>query len=92
MSIYSVHKACWLAHHDAAFRERMRQDPSAAVADFRLTDAERNALVTGDVSTLALLGAHGYMLGLLQRHRLLGLDPEVYLRRMRPAKLHALQA
>jgi hypothetical protein len=89
MSVFSVHKTCWLAHHDAAFRERMRQDPAAAIADFRLTDAERTALLAGDVGTLALLGAHGYMLGLLQRHRLLGLDRDGYLERMRPAKLRA---
>ena len=92
MSIYSVHKACWLAHHDPGFRERMRQDPAAALVDFRLTDEERKALLAGDVGTLALLGAHGYMLGLLQRHRLLGLNRDVYVERMRPAKVRARAA
>lgn len=87
MSTYSVHKVCWLVQHDVAFREQMRQDPSAAMADFRLTDEERTALLAGDVGTLALLGAHGYLLGLLQRHRVLGLNRDVYLERMRPAKL-----
>lgn len=87
MSIYFVHKTCWLAHHDVTFRERMRQDPAAAIADFELTDDERSALLAGDVSALALLGAHGYMLGLLQRHHLFGLDREAYVARMRPAKL-----
>jgi aromatic-ring opening dioxygenase LigAB LigA subunit len=91
MSIYSVHKVCWLVHHDADFRERMRQDPSAAIADFRLTDEERSALLAGDVGRLALLGAHGYVLGFLQRYRLLGLDRDTYLKRMRPAKLRAQQ-
>lgn len=86
MSIYSVHKVCWLVQHDEAFRERMREDPAAATADFRLTDEERKALLAGDVGTLALMGAHGYMLGLLQRHRLLGLNRDSYLDRMRPAK------
>jgi hypothetical protein len=89
MSIYSVHQVCWLAHHDHEFRERMRQDASAAIADFRLTDDERNALLAGDVGSLALMGAHGYLLGFLQRYRLLGLDRETYLERMRPAKLRA---
>ena len=89
MSIYSIHKACWLTHHDADFRERMRQDPAAAIAEFRLTDDERNALLAGDVGTLARLGAHGYLLGFLQRHRVLGLNRDAYLERMRPAKIQA---
>ncbi len=87
MSTYAVHKVCWLAHHDPEFRERMRQDPSAAIADFRLTDTERTALLSGDVGALALMGAHGYLLGFLQRYQLLGLNRDTYLERMRPAKL-----
>ena len=86
MSIYAVHKVCWLAHHDAEFRERMREDPAAAIAEFRLSDVERTALLDGDVGTLALLGAHGYLLGLLQRHRLLALNRDTYVQRMRAAK------
>jgi aromatic-ring opening dioxygenase LigAB LigA subunit len=92
MSIYSVHKACWLTHHDPDFRERMRRDPASAIADFRLTDEERNALLAGDVGSLALMGAHGYLLGLLQRHGVLGLDRETYQERMRPAKSRARTA
>jgi hypothetical protein len=87
MSIYSVHKVCWLVHHDPEFRERFRKDPAGAVAGWRFTEAERTGLLAGDVGTLALMGAHGYLLGLLQRHRVLGLDRQVYLERMRPAKL-----
>ncbi len=87
MSIYAVHKVCWLVHHDREFRERMRHDPGTAIADFRLTDAERTALLAGDVGSLALMGAHGYLLGFLQRYRLLGLDRDTYLRQMQPAKL-----
>lgn len=86
MSTYSIHRICWLVHHDSAFRERMRQDPAAAIADMRLTDQERNAMLAGDVSTLALMGAHGYMLGLLSRHRVVGLDRDQYVQRMRRAK------
>jgi hypothetical protein len=89
MSIYAVHKICWLVHHDPDFREHMRDDPEAAVADFRLSDEERNALLAGDVGSLALMGAHGYLLGFLQRYRLLGLDRDTYLEHMWPAKLRA---
>jgi len=89
MSTYAVHKVCWLVHHDPEFRERMRQDPATAIADFRLTDEEQTALLAGDVGSLALMGAHGYLLGFLQRYRLLGLDRDRYLEHMRPAKLRA---
>ena len=89
MSLYAVHKVCWLVHHDPDFRERMRDDPGPAIADFRLTDAERNALLGGDVGSLAQMGAHGYLLGFLQRYGLLGLDRGTYLEQMRPAKLRA---
>lgn len=92
MSIYAVHKVCWLVHHDAEFRERMRRDPGAAIAGFRLTDAERNALLAGDVGSLALMGAHGYLLGFLQRYGLLGLDRDTYLKQMQPAKMRAQSA
>lgn len=86
MSIYSVHKVCYLANHDPAFREQLRQDPVATLAELRLTDQERTALLNGDVSTLALLGAHGYLLGQLARYNLLGLDRDTYSRNMDPAK------
>lgn len=86
MSVYSVHKICWLVHHDGDFRERLQQDPAVTIAEMRLTDEERTALLEGDVSTLARLGAHGYMLGLLSRHRVLGLDRDLYVQRMRRAK------
>jgi hypothetical protein len=37
MSIYAVHKIAHLVQKDPAFRERLRQDPGAAIADFPLT-------------------------------------------------------
>jgi hypothetical protein len=83
MSIYSVHKVCHRVVHDPGFRERMREDPAKALADFRLTDEEREALLRGDVGRLYRLGAHAYLLGHLLRFQLLGLTPEVYARRIR---------
>lgn len=87
MSVYFIHKTCMLAERDPAFRERLRQDPSAALADFRLTDEERSALLDGDVAKLASLGAHGYLLGRLRKHRVLGLTNENYVERMTEAKV-----
>jgi hypothetical protein len=82
MSMYSIHKIAQLVRKDADFRERMRDDPAAAVAEFRLTDEERSALLSGDVGRLAAMGAHGYLLGSLAAHRLLGLTPETYIQRI----------
>lgn len=86
MSIYNVNKVCYLVLHDPAFRERMREDPAKALADFRLTDEERQALLEGDVGRLCRLGAHAFLLGHLQRFQLLGLTPELYVRRIRTAR------
>lgn len=86
MSIYQVHKVCYLVLHDPAFRERMREDPAKALADFRLTDEERQALLAGDVGRLYQLGAHAFLLGHLQRFGLLGLTQELHVRRIRAGR------
>jgi len=82
VSIYAVHKIAHLVHKDPDFRERMRQDPAAATADFELTAQERAALLAGDVGRLAELGAHGYVLGALAQHQLVGLNMESYTQRI----------
>jgi hypothetical protein len=82
MSIYSVHKIAHMVQKDPAFRDRLRQDPSGAIAGFRLTDEERQLLLAGEVGRLERIGAHGYVLGALARHKVLGLDQETYIRRM----------
>jgi hypothetical protein len=83
MSIYFVHKVAQLVAKDPAFRERMKRDPAAAIADFRLTDEERRALLAGDVGRLTEMGAHGYLLGHLARHEVLGLSMKNY-----PQRIH----
>jgi hypothetical protein len=83
MSIYEIDKICYRVQHDPPFRERMRADPTAAIADAELTDEEREALLSGDVARLHQLGAHDYLLGHLQRYQLLGLDRDTYQQRMK---------
>jgi hypothetical protein len=83
MSIYSVHKIAHLVQKDPAFRERMRQDPSAAIADFPLSQEEREAILNGDVGRLAQLGAHGYVLGAFAQHQVVGLSMANY-----PQRIH----
>jgi len=86
MSIYQVHKVCYMVLHDAAFRERVREDPTKALAEFRLTEEERRALLAGEVGRLYQLGAHAFLLGHLQRFGLLGLTQELHVQRIRTAR------
>lgn len=85
MSIYAVHKLCRDALHDPAFRAAVKRDPAAAIAPLRLTDAERKALLDGDVARLYEWGASGFLLNILTRWDLFGLTVEVYSERMRKA-------
>lgn len=86
MSIYNVNKICHLVVHDPSFRKRMQEDPAKAIADFRLTDEERKALLEGDVGRLCRLGAHSFLLGHLQRFGLVGLTMELHVQRIRTAR------
>ncbi|TMF63322.1 MAG: hypothetical protein E6I20_10315 [Chloroflexi bacterium] len=83
MSTYAVHSLCWRIRKDEALREELRGDPRRVLARFRLSDAEREALLAGDVATLERMGAHGYLLANLGRFGLLGLDRESYARRIK---------
>jgi hypothetical protein len=83
MSIYSIHRVAHQVAKNPEFRARLKQDPEAAIRDFRLTDEERRALLAGDVGRLAELGAHGYLLGHLARHEVLGLNMRNY-----PQRIH----
>ena len=83
MSIYFVHKIAQQVAKDPEFRERMKRDPEAAIAGYRLTDDERRALLAGDVGRLAQLGAHGYLLGHFARKEVLGLNMRNY-----PQRIH----
>lgn len=82
MSAYAVNKICHLSERDAALRERLRADPDGATRDFKLTDEERRALLAGDVATLFRLGAHPFLMQHLARHRLFGLDRDLYRERI----------
>jgi hypothetical protein len=82
MSLYGVHKLCYSVHHDPKLVQECRDDPEAALDRFDLEPAERQALLDGDVAWLYHLGAHGFLLHHLARHRLFGLDEQVYRQRL----------
>ena len=78
MSVYAVNHLCRQTLRDPAFREAMRADPAAAIAGLPLTDAERDALVAGEVGTLFAMGVNSFLLGYLVRFGLLGLTLHSY--------------
>lgn len=83
MSVYRVNEVCYRLVHDKPFRAAMQADPRRALADVpELTGAEREALATGDVGTLYLMGAHTFLLGHLQRYKIAGLDVPKYNERL----------
>ena len=87
MSTYTVHKLLHRAQVDLEFRERLRADPTGALADLSLTDDERSALLAGDVASLARAGVHTFLLSRIPRFGLFGLDRDEYIRRMRAGLL-----
>ena len=82
VSIYAVHKIAQQVAKNPEFRERLKRDPAVAIADYRLTDDERRALLAGDVGRLTQLGAHGYLLGHFARYEVLGLSMRNYSQRI----------
>jgi hypothetical protein len=87
MSIYAVNHLCREVLRDHAFRAAMKTDPAKALAPLDLTDAERNALIAGDVGELYRLGVNGFLMGYLARFEVCGLNVGIYNERMRAVKV-----
>ena len=84
MSLYGIHKTLYLLQNDLAFRERLRTEPEAALADMPLTEKERQALLTNDVAELYRMGAHTFLMSRLPRFNAFGgLTREEYQKRLR---------
>src|SRR5262245_9818764 len=62
MSAYQINKLCHRVFHDVAFREAVKSDPASAIADWPFTDAERKALLEGDIRRLYEWGTHPFLL------------------------------
>ena len=86
MSTYQVNKLCHRLYQDRSFRDAVKADPAKAIADWPLTDAERTALLAGDVKQLYEWGVHPFLLGHASRWDLFGLTPAAYAERIRGAK------
>ena len=85
MSVYAIDKLCRDALHDLDFREALKRDPAAAIGSRELSEAERDALLAGDVARLYEWGCHPFLLAYLTRWNLFGITPALYNRRIRAA-------
>ena len=83
MSVYQVNKILYLTDNDANFRERIKEDPEAALKDFGLSKEEVDALTSGAVGKLYQMGVHTFLLNHLSRYELFGVNRDNYLDRIR---------
>ena len=86
MGAYQINKLCHRLYHDKSFREAVLADPGKAIADWPLTEAERKALLTGDIKRLYESGAHPFLLGHITRWNAFGVTAERYAESIRTAK------
>jgi hypothetical protein len=82
MSLYGVHKVCYLVQMDLDFRRRMVEDPAGALEGMPLSDEERRAFLERDMATLYRMGAHTFLMSRLPRFDSMGLSREEYIQRM----------
>jgi len=83
MSVYQVNKLLYLTDNDPTFRRRMKEEPEAAIKDFKLSVEERDALTSGAVGKLYQMGVHTFLLNHLYRYELFGVNRDNYLSRIR---------
>jgi aromatic-ring opening dioxygenase LigAB LigA subunit len=86
MSAYQVNKLCHRLYHDRSLRDAVKANPAKAIADWPLSDAARNALLTGDVRQLYESGVHPFLLGHITRWDLFGVTAATYAERIKDAK------
>jgi hypothetical protein len=86
MSAYQINKLCHRVFHDVAFREAVKNDPVTAIADWPFSDAERKALLEGDIRRLYEWGTHPFLLAHFTRWGLFGLTPAMYAERIQGAR------
>jgi hypothetical protein len=87
MSIFDVNYLCREILRDHAFRAAMKADPAKALVPLDLTEAEREALLAGDVGALYRMGVNGFLMGYLARFEVCGLNVQNYNERMRAVKV-----
>jgi hypothetical protein len=86
MSVLAVNRLLRALLHDKQFRAAMKADPEKALAPLDLTDAERTALLKGDVVTLYNMGVNSFLMGYLPRFEICGMNLPIYNERIRTAQ------
>ncbi len=62
MSLYGTQKFLYHLNRDAKVQERYKADRDALLAEYELTDEERDAIDRGDIGLIYVLGANGQLL------------------------------
>lgn len=93
MSINSVNHLCRDITRDPALRQAFLQDSEGALARYprNFTEAERVALLAGDVGTLYQMGVNAYVMGYLGRYGIFGLTVQSYSERVRASEANKSQ-
>ncbi len=81
VSLYCLQKLMYHLNRDAKVRDRLRDAPSALLAEYDLDTAERNAIEAHDVGLLYVLGVNGQLL--MHYAAFIGLGWPQYLQAMR---------
>jgi hypothetical protein len=85
MSVFAVNHLLRELLRDHDFRAAMKADPATALAKLDLTEAERKALLAGDVVALYNMGVNSFLMGYLPRFEVCGLTQQSYNERIRTA-------
>lgn len=81
MSLYQLSKLLYELNRSDAVKRSFSDDPSAVVAQYRLTDEEREAVLQPDIGLLYVLGVNGQIL--MHYAALRGIAWSDYLQQMR---------
>ncbi len=81
MSLYQLQKFLYELNRDPHVQEAYRSDPQRALSRYDLTAEEREALASGDVGLVYVLGANGQLL--MHFAAFLGISWPDYIRSMR---------
>ena len=75
-------------HARPALRETFLRDAAEALGKYprKFTEAERSALLSGDVGTLYQMGVNAYLMGYLGRYGVFGLTVQSYSERVRASE------
>jgi hypothetical protein len=85
MSVFAVNYLMRELLRDHDFRAAMKADPAKALEKLDLNDAERKAILTGDVATLYKMGVNSFLMGYMPRFEVCGLNQQIYNERIRAA-------